>query len=397
MKFVLGWVFAFLAIPSVGYSATYYVSPDGNNTNTGTSETRPFLTIQKGLDMAVAGDTVLVKNGTYVNANHVWFKKSGVAGNPITLKNYPGHTPVIRFTGNFQVTIQALNYDSANGEIGYIVIEGFEITNGIPWGIGIYNGYNITITKNRIHDNKYSGIGSGGTNLLVDGNHIYNNGRANCALVPADCSHSHGMYMVGKNNVYTNNIITGNAGYGIQMAGFVDAKHVGLYSGCANTTIAHNTFGRQYSRGAIVVWLPGCTNVTIANNIFYDNAATFRYTQLDRESSGGGHVINNNLFYSSVAAGTVSNGLVLNGNGSFNTASGNVAQADPLFVDIGKGDFRLRPGSPAIDSGIAIGINKDFAGVARPQGKNYDIGAYELSSSSGDVAPPVPPRNVGIR
>ena len=43
--------------------------------------------------------------------------------------------------------------------------------------------------------------------------------------------------------------------------------------------------------------------------------------------------------------------------------------ADPLFVSPGK-DFHLKPGSPAIDTGVSIGVLKDNAG------KNPDIGAY---------------------
>ncbi len=56
--------------------------------------------------------------------------------------------------------------------------------------------------------------------------------------------------------------------------------------------------------------------------------------------------------------------------------SGNIS-ADPLFVDVASGDFRLRAGSPAIDAGGKVDLTFDFLGRRRPQGNGYDIGAYE--------------------
>lgn len=55
--------------------------------------------------------------------------------------------------------------------------------------------------------------------------------------------------------------------------------------------------------------------------------------------------------------------------------------AEPQFVDPENGDYRLKPGSPGIDAGVTIdGIKTDMLGVPRPQGKGYDIGAFETSA-----------------
>ncbi|WP_157766208.1 DUF1565 domain-containing protein [Aquimarina aggregata] len=46
------------------FSKNIYVSKIGNDTNTGTTDA-PFLTIQKGINEALAGNRVLIGNGTY--------------------------------------------------------------------------------------------------------------------------------------------------------------------------------------------------------------------------------------------------------------------------------------------------------------------------------------------
>jgi predicted outer membrane repeat protein len=51
--------------------------------------------------------------------------------------------------------------------------------------------------------------------------------------------------------------------------------------------------------------------------------------------------------------------------------------ADPLFHSTGRGDYRLQAGSPAVDA-CNIGTDRDLDGVGRPQGADYDMGAFEL-------------------
>jgi len=62
-------------------AATYYVSPSGNNANSGSS-LAPWLTIGKATSTAVAGDTVVIRAGTY--NEFVDNSTSGTSGNPIT-------------------------------------------------------------------------------------------------------------------------------------------------------------------------------------------------------------------------------------------------------------------------------------------------------------------------
>lgn len=52
----------------------------------------------------------------------------------------------------------------------------------------------------------------------------------------------------------------------------------------------------------------------------------------------------------------------------------------PKFADPAAGDFRLQPGSPAIDAGVKEHApSVDAAGSARPAGRGVDLGAYEAA------------------
>ncbi len=69
--------------------------------------------------------------------------------------------------------------------------------------------------------------------------------------------------------------------------------------------------------------------------------------------------------------------------------------ADPKFKNIGSKDFSLQENSPALDAGMTAGnpYNIDIMGISRPQGQNYDMGAYEYVEGTGGNNPPNQPGN----
>jgi hypothetical protein len=72
---------------------TIYVATDGDDTAAGSILT-PFRTIQKAAELAQAGDVICVREGIYQEFN-IEFINSGTSTQPITLKNYPGESPVM--------------------------------------------------------------------------------------------------------------------------------------------------------------------------------------------------------------------------------------------------------------------------------------------------------------
>ncbi len=87
----------FLLIPllfscSVSSAQEYYVAKDGNDANDGTME-NPFLTIGKAAEVAVAGDVVFIREGTYEET--LTPANSGTAGNPIIFQSFPNEKVII--------------------------------------------------------------------------------------------------------------------------------------------------------------------------------------------------------------------------------------------------------------------------------------------------------------
>lgn len=81
-------------------SANWYISPFGNNNNSGTSASSPLLYLTNALTKASQGDTINVAAGLYVGANNVGLKVSGVkivgtSGSAATIFQGTPTTPVI--------------------------------------------------------------------------------------------------------------------------------------------------------------------------------------------------------------------------------------------------------------------------------------------------------------
>ena len=387
-------IFCIMALVGIGLfplqsqaGYTYYVATTGSDSNPGTSAT-PFQTVQRGVDVARAGDTVYVRAGTYTE--NIVMQYSGEPDNPITLRNSPGERPVLRYDASFgNNVVRRLTLEAREGfqkPIGWITIEGFEMTKG--WeGIKIYNGYDIVIRNNYIHNNIGNGILGNGYRILIDSNIIAHNGFGD-VTVPDMSNQIHGIYLSGQHIKITNNVIRSNRAYGVQVAGYPydSSSHFSAeYAEAKYWLIAHNIFAYSYNRPGLVVWQPDANANTISNNIFYENMTNRdvggTHQGIQFYYSGSHNVVNNNLFYSSTDKLEISD----TADGASYTSSHNINGQLPLFVDAAAFNFYLGPSSPVINAGQNVAeVLLDFDCKRRPAGSAYDIGAYEY----GGVADP---------
>ncbi len=426
---------------------TYYVSAAGNDANTGIDAAQPFKTFKKAITVAVAGDVILAKGGTY--SEKITVSKSGTAGAPITIKNMSGETPVLDGTG--------MSPGDGDGMItianqSNIVINGFEIRNfkansnsSVPIGISVEgSGANIELLNNKIHNienpnGNAHGIavyGTNGstaiTNIVVTGNEIYNcklgqseslvlNGNVDGFRVNNNTIHDNdniGIDFIGYEGTASSNDNTrngeciGNTVYNITSVGnptYSDACAGGIYvDGGKNILIDRNSV-KNCDIGIEVATERGpvTTGITVANNVITDCKPQAGISFGSAGGSAGGGVENlkvfGNTLYNNSASVQIQNansstnlikgnifkgGTAIEGSIGSNVFANNVT-ADPLFVNASAGDFSLMAGSPAIDAGAEVSGSVDYLGNPRVAGVKVDAGAVEYQV--GAVLVPVVP------
>lgn len=133
---------------------------------------------------------------------------------------------------------------------------------------------------------------------------------------------------------------------------------IGMASGTTALKIQHNTIVYSAVSGINVGQASG---LDVRNNIFAFNVqyglagADAKFSQQDY-----------NLFFG-------------NGAGHCNPCAvgANSVLLDPAFVDVAGDDYTLSAGSPAIDAGTDLGVDRNGAAVGSFNGAAPDIGALE--------------------
>jgi hypothetical protein len=269
MRFKLNKIIlCFLLIFSTSSLATtYIVSSTGNDNNLGT-QAAPFRTISKGASKAVAGDTVYVRSGTYVEAVIVW--QSGTAAAPIKLHAYPNESPVIdgqntQPTGNYY----ALIFLAGN----YWDVSGFELKNSRQYGVDMPGQHN-SLHKMNVHDSRMHGIIARGDYSLVEDSRI-----SRASLDHTDIMWGSGLVACscfGSDPITNNAILRRNVSY--------NNFGEGIATWQADGTIIEDNV--SYDNYAVNLYIADAKNVVVQRNLVY--ATQNSVTLFGRQARGIG-------------------------------------------------------------------------------------------------------------
>ncbi len=135
----------------------YYVSPTGSDGQAGTLD-QPFASLQHAHDLAQPGDTIYLRGGVYQLTSGIQLTNDGTSGQPITITNYPGETPILDGS-----QIASGDYYGSGGAGGWVLdgssiswnhISGLEIRGGAMGGIVIRDeSHNNIVERLDVHDN----------------------------------------------------------------------------------------------------------------------------------------------------------------------------------------------------------------------------------------------------
>lgn len=443
-------VTTFLAVDAS--AATYYVSTSGNDGNScataqSTTQASQKRTISAGLTCLSAGDTLFIHGGTYAENLFVPSSANG-SSSGASGSSWPNATNVSAYTGEtVWVTpsggINGVEFSTSGGTSQYQIWSGINIngsnslvqlvylghaSNHIRWqnseaknscwvGFQAFPGPYIEIKNNRIHDGDAGcGMTDPGHGIyisgypgnpvgqddhgLIEGNEIYNfNRRSNDSaaqlyefpgnpdmlggyVVRKNWFHDNGVgsFLTNATTVpikYYDNIVEHNTGAGID-----------VYQLISGVQIYNNTIYANGDSGIDVGVNTRVTGVLIKNNAIVGNGgAPVKIWNSDAFSTA---TIQFNDFYGN------GNGNAVNDQNGLSTISSNITSA-PGFTNAGAHDFRISAGGSLVNAGTAVAtVTDDYLGVSRPQGSNYDIGAYEYNGGGGPPPPPSAPTGLHI-
>lgn len=433
-----GWMGRYQSPTLVPVSAeTWYVKSGGNDALSGLDWANAWATITTAAATSGPGDTVMVEAGTYVE--------------DVDITRGGSSNLLVTYEANGTVLVQGSAYPFHLDRVGSVILDGFTIeatagnaavyltwaptnvirnctidgsTYGVrpyqsPWthiyqcdisgssyGVYVANQYaysygSVVVDGCTIHDNTVHGYFALGSRNMVKNSTFYNNDDA--GIIVNGGSYSDGNDFVNclsYSNTYGIHIRThaggraynctfyGNSEDGMRTGWGYGNTTVGLGLHAYNCIVAGNEqYGARETQQGYAT-NPGWNNETgrgifVKNCLFWDNGSggTNHFLDLTTDPGAGSPWYTNVYGTAEDIDLTQEVGL-----------STNNIVADPQFVSTAANNYRLKPGSAAIDQADASYTptylampTTDLAGDPRTKLTGLDIGAYEWQPWSGTV------------
>lgn len=280
-------------------ATTFYVSPRGNDANTGASPQQAWRDIQQAMNEATPGSTVLVLAGTY--NEKLTCNVSGDATDGYITFQASGHVVINGARVSGQDMINLNNQD-------YVQIIGFNIENNlrVTNGSGIrMNGRDdhVNLLDNVIHNiTGTSAMGitvygtdptAGITNITIEGNQIYD-----CQAAPSEALTLNGNvsnFAIENNYVHTENSVGIDCigGEGMSSDPSTDIARNGEISGNRVTGV-HEHNSNQDGAGILV---DGGQNIVVERNVSWANDVGIEVNAVKPGATATGVIVRDNDVY----------------------------------------------------------------------------------------------------
>jgi parallel beta-helix repeat protein len=384
-NFLLGLFFSAVSLLAPASANVVFVSPSGNDANSGLSWVQAKQTVAAGLNTAVSGDEVWVAAGTY--SERITLKigvalYGGFVGTEANLGGRAWKANVTILDGQNNGNVVTSPY----GATATTRIDGFTIRNGTGiggldlYGGGIYCSHSSpSIVNNTISGNNATeggGILCESSSPSITDNIISGNSASDCGggilcydssspsianntISENEANEGGGIFCQSSSPLIANNLIFGNVS--TYHGGGIECMNLCPYSIIINNTISGNISSDDYG-GGINGWASS-SNVTIANNIIAFNSSGICWID------NGSPALRNNCVYN---PGGEDYRSLLAGPGDISV--------DPLFVNQSNGDFHLTEDSQCIDAGNNAGVQSGWVDMDHQDriiNTHVDIGADE--------------------
>lgn len=418
-----------LLFASTSYAANYYVSPDGSDSSNG-SAGAPWRTIAHGVSRLIAGDTLNIEEGTYVE--DVDMISSGTPDQYITIQGIGNvlidgtdlydYAPVFETRGYDYIRFR--NLKVINARAGVEVSAGSDhieidqlVTNGNHFAVKIVNGAYITIKNSQAANsrNAFRAEGSNSHHLHFENIVAYGSKDIYQGMDPNYLNGDGFIFEPGVHDVTMKNIISFNhwdAGFDIKannvlienVVTFGNKNNFKTWGGdiVIKSSLSHTAQRQLRPDGTYVdgngINVRPPTSDTPQSNVTLINVTFVNNEDYDIKVGGSGAIVTlkNSIVYRRnpighllVNSGTFSSEYVMwyweGREGPTFPISPTDIWADPQFVNHYTSDYRLKPTSPAVE---LQNVNPNSSALdldlqERLRGTYIDLGAYEYRGEDG--------------